>query len=209
MRVGAALGLLSAASVPVLVWLLPWGHVYTLIDVLPPHTLVQTLHGSDLPRGFQIELIALSGVVAAIAVIAILRSIHPAVLLLCAAAMAAEIVLINIESGHHFFSSAPASLAIARVSWTSVSATLIAAFVMSGLGLAAWLGMFVVASASGTECPDCAEQVRRGVIDCPHCGYKFPLPGHLRRCEACQRLVKAQARVCRHCHHRFGDPVER
>ena len=197
-RFGSALGLLLAAGVP-LSLLLVWGHVSTYPDVPPFQTVVTAFHGSALPGAFQIELIALSGVVVAISALAILRPVHPVMLLLCGAAMAAEIILLGFEaSSHDVFSSA----------WRWTDATLVAVFVLSGLGLAVWLGMFVSA-LTGRKCPDCAERVRRTVIDCPHCGYRFPPPRGFKRCEACQRPVKSEAHVCRYCHHRFGEPVER
>jgi len=188
-RWATVLGVLAAVSVPLLL-LLSWGHVGG-----------GAFHGSDLQRSFRIELIALSGVVVVLGIAGILRPIHPAALLLCAAAMAAELVVIVIEwNNKNVFNL--------DLVWHWAPATLIAGLVLSGVGLAVWLGLFVT-SVARKACPDCAETVPRNAIDCPHCGYRFPLSRGFKRCGSCERPVKAEARVCRFCNHRFGEQVER
>lgn len=185
--------MLAAVVVPVL-FLLTWGHLYFVFPLV-----TRPFHGGDLPPGMRVAVFSLSGLVVILGVVALLRpSRYPALLLLACLAMAAEVVLIAVEFNNN-------SLFDARWHWDS--ATVIAAFAVSGAGAFIWLRLFAT-SLRGKQCPDCAERVPQSVIDCPHCGYRFLLSDHLKRCEACQRPVKAEARVCRYCHHRFGEPTE-
>ena len=195
LRLVAAIATLAAAILP-LSLLLTWGHLYGL-DFAP---LFQAFHGGDLPAWFRTALLSLSGVAVIVGIVAVFRpSRYPLLALLACLAMLAQVVLIVVEWN--------SDSVFVDTRWHWASGTVIAALAVGGAGAALWLGLFV-SSVRGKRCPDCAERVPRPTIDCPHCGYRFPLSGRLKRCEACQRPVKAEARVCRYCHHRVGEPVE-
>lgn len=190
-RATTALAALLAAAVPFLL-LLTWGH-YSDPSV--------TFKGTALQSSFEIELIALSAVTVLVGAAGLLRQLHPAALLVCCIAMTAEAVLIAIEWNSH-------SALGPNEPWRWATPTLVLAVTLSGLGIAAWLGLLITRSPTGKKCPDCAERVRSSVIDCPKCGYHFALPAHLKRCGSCQRPVKAEARFCRFCKQRFDEPVK-
>lgn len=190
-RLTTALAVVLAAAVPCLLFL-TWG------DYLDPSP-IRPFKGTALQGSFQIELIALSALTVAVGVFGLLRPMRPAVLLVCCVAMAAEVVIIAAEWNN------PSALS-RNVGWRWANGTVVLAFALSGVAIAAWLGLLVSGALGRKKCPDCAEKVRRGAIDCPRCGYHFSLPPRLKRCEQCERPVKAEARVCRYCKHRFVSP---
>jgi RNA polymerase subunit RPABC4/transcription elongation factor Spt4 len=209
-RIASVLGILAAAGVALLL-LATWGHIETITggsNGLGP-TVRRSFSGGDLPEGFQVALIALSGAVIAAGVIATLRPArYPLLLAGACLATIAQIVLVVFEwLRTDLFSSLYSQANVLSVDWSFTSRTLIAALVLGGVGACIWLAL-TAAAVARKVCPDCAERVPSGTIECPHCGYEFPLPAGLKRCETCHRAVKAEARVCRYCRHRFGEPVE-
>jgi ribosomal protein L40E len=207
-RLASALGVLLAASVPLLL-LATWGHLHAVVLVNGPalvRTVVTSYNSSVLSQPVEIALIVLSCVVIGLGLLtAISRSIHPALLALCATAMAVELVLIVVRwNAHGLF--VRSSLEVYELHWTFGPAW-IAAVILSAAGSAVWFGLFIVSLVNVPVCPDCAEPIPRRAVDCPHCGYKLPLSSGSKRCEACHQPVKAEAKVCRHCGHRFGVPV--
>jgi RNA polymerase subunit RPABC4/transcription elongation factor Spt4 len=206
-RLASAVGVLLATSVPLLL-LATWGHLYA-VEVVKDSpgfpTVVTAVNGSVLSQSVEIALIALSCLVVGLGLAAIVRAIHPALLALCGAAMAAELVLILVRwNAHGLF--VRRNVDVGAFHWT-LGPAWIAAVILSAAGLTVWLGLFVENLVGVRVCPDCAEPISRAAVDCPHCGYKLPLSGGSKRCEACQRPVKAEAKVCRHCGHRFGSQL--
>jgi hypothetical protein len=180
-RLQAILGVLAAAIVP-LTLLMTWGHLSQDVGYASSHTVVTSFNGSVLSRSIEIALIAISCAVVALGVIAVFRTIHPAFLALCAAAMAAELGLILIRLDQPgLFSYLHANPNVVNFHW-KFGPVSIAAETVSAIGLAAWLGLLLTAVIRARTCPDCAERIPRSAIDCPHCGFKLLLPGGLRRC---------------------------
>jgi hypothetical protein len=177
-RVCAALGIVAAVTVPLLL-LATWGHVYT-----PGYgSRIRAFHGGDFPAGVRIGLFLLSAGVVIAGIVAFARPLRYPVLLMAAClAMAAEVGLIVVElnSNSLFYPEA----------WRFATSTVVIAFAVSGVWAALWFALFW-AAIRGKQCEDCAERVRRSAVDCPHCGYQFPLSGHMKRCEACRRPIKA------------------
>jgi hypothetical protein len=209
-RVLSMLGIVTAAGVAVLL-LADWGSIQTLtFSGSTPVQATQTFRGTDIQQSFQIALIALSSTAIVLGLVSLVRPLrYPPLLLAAAMVMLADVVLIALQWTS---TQLPTSVTIAqpdyvRISWGWQSSTLAAALALAGLGASALLGL-TFATSVGKRCPDCAERVQRGTMDCPFCGCKFALSHHQKRCEACHLPVKADARVCRHCHHRFGEPVQ-
>jgi hypothetical protein len=193
-RICAALGIVAALIVPLLL-LATWGHLYTYgFDYV-----IGVFHGGALPAAVRVALFALSASVVAVGLLALARPFsYPILLLLAGLAMAAEVGLIVVEVNRtDLFVDA----------YRFATRTIVAGVAVGAVGAVVWFGLFW-ATVRGKNCPDCAEWVRRTAIECPYCGYEFPLSKRAKRCETCRRPVKAEARVCRYCHHRFGEPVE-
>lgn len=194
-RICAALGIVAALVVPLLL-LATWGHLYT-------HgfgSVIRAFHGGDLPGAVRLALFALSAGVVVVGLVAVARPLrYPGLLLVAGLAMAGEVGLIVLELN--------STSLFGNDAYRFAAPTIVAGVVVGGVGAVIWFALFS-ASVRGQRCPDCAERVQQTAIECPYCGYEFPLSGHTKRCEACRRPVKAEARVCRFCHHRFGEPVE-
>jgi hypothetical protein len=201
-RLVSTLGVLLALGVFVLLFV-RWGHLYRLGRDVTPATAVAPFTGTDLPDWFQTAVVLLTAVVVGVGVIAFLRPLrYPPMLLLACIAMAAQAAVVALVWPDDHIFPRPAG-------WRWIAATIAVAFALTGAGAVTWLGLFVAALRPSKRCPDCAEYVRRSEIDCPHCGYQFPLASGFKRCESCHRPIKAEAHVCRYCRHRVGEPVER
>ena len=207
-RVVAAFAVVLAVAVPITL-LANWGRLRTIMP--DPYisgvtrTRVTSFGAEVFPAWFRSGLLAVCLVIAVLGLVLLVRALPRSVLLLCAVALGAVIAGIVIETNRPaLFRAAPG--ADATVRWHLATATVVAALALAGAGLLLWLVLFL-RSLMRKVCPDCAERISRRAVDCPVCGYEFPLPVGLKRCEQCHRPVKAEARVCRHRQHRFGETM--
>lgn len=82
---------------------------------------------------------------------------------------------------------------------------LLVALVAAAVLVAASLTATWAIARKTKTCPDCAEQIRANVEDCPHCRHHFPLADGWKRCPQCAGKIKAEALVCKHCNARLAD----
>jgi hypothetical protein len=166
-RLGIVLGTLAALVVAALL-LVSWGSITeTLLS--GGHRAIE-IKGRYLPHGFRLEILVLSAVMVAAALIAFTFPFHPLLPGIAGLAAAAQLVVVGmlLTKGTPFPSLTAQGL---EFSW-SWGAAAPAAIAFAALGVVSWSR-----SATGLwqrRCPDCAERAWSVAARCRHCGYQFP-----------------------------------
>jgi hypothetical protein len=198
-RVGIVLGTLAALLIAALAFV-SWGSITEHLSRTA--TVPLQLRGRYLPHSFRLELLLLSAVIVAVALVAFTFPFHPLLPTVAGLAAAAQLfIVVRLLTKSAPFPSLTAQGLDFTWSWGAAAP---AAIALSGVGVVSWSRS--AARLWQRRCPDCAERAWGAAERCRHCGYGFPLRGGLKRCDACGRTVKSAARVCRHCHQRFDSP---
>jgi hypothetical protein len=197
----SALGAVLAICVP-LSLALTWGTVQQ--DYSGGRVVHGTFNASILSHPLEIALLALSVVVILLAVVIHARRLWPFVVALGTLAMAGAAAIILVRLNERGLFNRWKGPGITKVSWDfDVGAVMAVSAAIAGLVV--WGALWVLSLRR--RCPDCASLTDASALNCPHCGYRFPLPKNLRRCENCEAPVKVEAHVCRYCRYRFDEPA--